>query len=115
MGWPNWGCHLSLGIFSGLSTIYFSSLYNLTLSAYVFFKINSGHLVLCIAITPLRPKWVWAKLNNNVNIINPYPFLTPMYNNKMGPTLLWEGGGGNSDLFFNISSSLVNVRLHNEY
>ena len=35
--------------------------------------------------TPLGPKWVWAKLNNTVHIINPYPFLTPMYNN-LGPT-----------------------------
>ena len=86
LGWQNWGWHWSLGIFSGLATLYFSSLYNLSLSAYVFFKINSGNLVLCSASTPLGPKWVWAKLNNTVHIINPYPFLTPMYNDNLGPT-----------------------------
>ena len=48
-------------------------------------KINIGHLVPCSERTQLEPKWVWAKLNNTVQIINPYSFLTTMYNN-MGPT-----------------------------
>jgi hypothetical protein len=44
----------------------------------------------CCACTPLGQKRVWAKLNNTVHIINPYPFLTPIYNN-LGPPSLNRG------------------------